>query len=119
MRRIRRWVRKYLAEILMLSVLLGMVGCVALVAMSNGLSNARGYTTRLKLKSVENALRQYSIDNGYPTQAQGLAALVSPPGGEEPYLKDEPRDAWNRPLAYFSGELWRFGAFGTTSPPFL
>jgi type II secretion system protein G len=81
----------------------------------------KGHTTRSKLKSVENALRQYSIDNGYPTQGQGLAVLVDPPGGEKPYLEAFPRDAWNRPIVYVAPDTLkeRECRSGKDLPPFI
>lgn len=91
-----------LLEIMIVVAILGLLASVIVVAVMNQFENAKVKTTRLKLKSVENALRQYSIDNGYPSQAEGLKVLVNPPGGEKPYLETEPKDAWNNDILYFN-----------------
>lgn len=115
MERVGRWARKYLPELILLSVLVGLVGSVVLVAQSQNYKGAMRGTTRLKLKSVEQALRQYNIDNDYPTQAQGLAVLNSPPGGERPYFKDWPKDAWNNDIMYYNPPLRGDGPFEVKS----
>lgn len=102
MHRIGRWVRKYLAEILMIGALLGMVGCVAFVAVMQNYSGALRFTTRLKLKVVEDALRRYGVDNDLPSQTEGLGVLTEPRRGEAPYLDESLKDAWNRDIQYFN-----------------
>lgn len=91
-----------LLEIMIVVAILGLLASVIVVAVMNQFENAKVKTTRLKLKSVENALRQYSIDNGYPSQNEGLGVLTNPPGGEKPYLKEKPKDAWNNDVLYFN-----------------
>lgn len=61
-----------------------------------------------KIKALESALTAYKISNlVYPTQEQGIEALVSPPSGEprprrwSQLLKSEALiDPWGRKIAY-------------------
>ena len=59
-----------------------------------------------QLGAIEKAIEQYRLDTGhYPTQEQGLAALMKKPANETrwdgPYLKkDVPNDPWGRPFTY-------------------
>ncbi len=61
---------------------------------------------RSQMDSLAKALDQYRLDTGhYPTQEQGLAALVKRPQNEArwdgPYLqKDLPNDPWSRAYLY-------------------
>ena len=91
-----------LLEIMIVVAILGLLASVIVVAVMNQFETAKIKATRLKLKSVEQALYQYSIDNGFPSQSDGLRILMNPPRGEGPYLKDEPKDAWNKDVLYFN-----------------
>jgi general secretion pathway protein G len=62
---------------------------------------------QLQLDTVASAVELFRTDVGrYPTQAEGLNALLEAPGDAEgwtgPYLKDGKitRDPWNRPITY-------------------
>lgn len=61
---------------------------------------------RAQMDSLEKALDQYRLDTGhYPSQEQGLAALIKRPANEPrwdgPYLKkDLPLDPWGRAFVY-------------------
>ena len=61
---------------------------------------------RAQLDALEKALEQYRLDTGhYPTQEQGLVAIIKKPGNEPrwdgPYLKKElPLDPWGRAFIY-------------------
>ena len=66
---------------------------------------------KAQMDSLEKALDQYRLDTGhYPTQEQGIAALIKKPANEPrwdgPYLKkDVPLDPWGRAYVYkFPGE---------------
>ena len=61
----------------------------------------------MQISAIVSALQIYALDNGgYPTEAQGLKALVEPPNGTPrwngPYLTNASglSDAWNRPYNY-------------------
>lgn len=58
------------------------------------------------IRIISNALKFFRLDNfRYPTNEEGLMALVSAPAGlsewNGPYLDAAPKDAWNRPFLYF------------------
>jgi general secretion pathway protein G len=99
-----------LIEVLLVLVILGMLATVAIVALSGTREGARIDTTKLMIKQIESALDTYNLHIGsYPTDDQGLQALLVKPSfdddklGEKwrgPYLKEEPRDAWNHPIKY-------------------
>lgn len=65
-------------------------------------------TARAQMDALEKALDHYRLDTGrYPSTAQGLQALVTPPPNEArwhgPYLKKAaPPDPWGRPYLYAS-----------------
>ena len=70
--------------------------------------NAQGVATSGKIKSIESALMSYKIANlVYPTQAQGLEALVTRPTAEPKPKRwmatikaDGIIDPWNRKIMY-------------------
>lgn len=93
-----------------LLVVLGIIALlVALVApqVLRYLGDARSGTARAQMKNIESALELYYLDTGtYPTQQDGLAALVRQPPGLQswkgPYLKQESGlvDPWGKPYGY-------------------
>jgi len=116
-----------MAVVLIMGLLMGLVG----VAVFAQVDKARIATTKAKITQVENALEFYRMDNGrYPSNEQGLDALVNKPSGTpEPrnyppggYLKsrDMLLDSWQQPLNYESPgqnnphtfDLWSWGADG-------
>src|SRR5690606_40073021 len=69
---------------------------------------ARAAAARQDVASIMQALKLYRLDNGrYPTQAQGLQALVQKPAGVDnwrSYLDRLPQDPWGNPYQYRSEE---------------
>lgn len=74
-------------------------------------SEARGTSAKAQIELMSTALENYRLDNGgYPTTAQGLAALKQKPvaapvpfNWRGPYLrKAVPRDSWGRAYDYKS-----------------
>lgn len=100
--------------------LIEMVVVLAVIALLVGLvgpqivgrvSEARGTTATAQIDLLSTALENYRLDNGgYPSTAQGLAALRQrptqppvPPNWRGPYLrKAVPMDPWHRPYGYMS-----------------
>jgi len=71
------------------------------------LGRARTDAAHIQIENIAGALDLYKLDVGrYPTQAEGLQALVEQPVGlnvwKGPYLKQKsvPLDPWNRPYIY-------------------
>lgn len=92
-----------LVVVTILVVLTVSVGSVAL----NYLGRARADAALVQMGQIETGLDLFRLDLGrYPSEAEGLEALVEPPGGLDawrgPYVKDETvlLDPWGRPFAY-------------------
>ncbi len=96
-----------LVEILVVMVILGMLFGLVGPRVINYLSRAKTDVTRIQLENIATALDLYRLDVGrYPSQEEGLGALVAGPAGVErwrgPYLKDKamPLDPWDRDYIY-------------------
>jgi general secretion pathway protein G len=69
-------------------------------------NSARITASSYDLANLRTALDAFEIDNGrYPTPAEGLHALLSPPHGlmaswRGPYVRSIPLDAWGHPYIY-------------------
>jgi general secretion pathway protein G len=96
-----------LIELLVVLAILGLL--VALVApqVMKYLGRARTDAARIQIQNLESALDLFKLDlQRYPTQDEGLTALVARPAGLQawngPYLKDKsvPLDPWGRPYYY-------------------
>jgi general secretion pathway protein G len=67
--------------------------------------DARRAATKTDLANIESALATFEVDTGrYPTNLEGLQALLSAPPGETnwhgPYLQHPPIDPWGHPYVY-------------------
>jgi general secretion pathway protein G len=96
-----------LIELLVVLAILGLL--VALVApqVMGYLGRARTDTARIQIQNIASALDLFKLDVArYPTQDEGLRALVERPTGlsawNGPYLKQSsvPADPWGRPYSY-------------------
>ncbi|MFZ2541144.1 MAG: type II secretion system major pseudopilin GspG [Gallionella sp.] len=95
-----------LLELLVVMVIIGLLaGYVAPKYMAQvGKSEVKA--ARAQIDSLEKSLDQYRLDTGhYPSQQNGLAALMSRPSDEPkwggPYLrKDVPMDPWGNSYEY-------------------
>ncbi|MEO3430511.1 type II secretion system major pseudopilin GspG [Pelagibius sp. CAU 1746] len=108
-RRRRRQAGMTLLELLVVITVLGLltaaVGTVAL----NYLGRAKTETTQLRINQLEAGLDLFRLDMGrYPTEAEGLRALIEAPADAEkwngPYVKKAEAidDAWGTPFLYAS-----------------
>jgi len=99
-----------LIEVLLVLLILGMLATVAVVALRGTREGARIDATKLLLTEVETALETFSMHlSRYPTQDEGLGALITKPAFEDeaegnkwrgPYLKREAKDVWGQALSY-------------------
>jgi general secretion pathway protein G len=92
-----------LVVVTILTVLTVAVGTVAL----DYLGRARGDAARVQMTQIEAGLDLFRLDVGrYPSDAEGLEALLDPPAGLDawrgPYVKDAEvlADPWGRPFDY-------------------
>ena len=99
-----------LIEIMVVITILGLIAAMVTVNVMSRLDKAKVDTTKTQIKSLEQALEQYRLDNGsYPTTEQGLNALVTAPSGDaakrfQPggYIKKVPQDPWRHDYSYLS-----------------
>ena len=100
-----------LVELLVVLVILIVIGTIAIGNFGSEPDKAKVKATRVSFGSIETALERFKIDCGrYPTEEEGLYALMqSPEGlemdwGPESYLKKERdiRDAWDNDYLYMS-----------------
>lgn len=98
-----------LTEIMVVVFIIGLLSTVVLINVLGARTDAQVKTARTNITALTNALEQYSLDMyDYPTEAQGLEALVTEPtdantagsyrkGG---YISKLPLDPWGRPFIY-------------------
>jgi general secretion pathway protein G len=119
-----------LLEILVVIAILGILASLVAVRIMDRPGEARITKAQLDIKTLENALKLYRLDNAtYPSTDQGLLALVEKPTvGRIPtkwreggYLEKGlvPRDPWENDYLYLSPgvhnqdfDLWSYGADG-------
>ena len=96
-----------LVEILVVMVILGLLFGLVGPRVIDYLSRAKMDIARLQMENLATALDLYRLDvGGYPSQEEGLRALVAEPAGTErwngPYLKKENSliDPWGEPYEY-------------------
>jgi general secretion pathway protein G len=95
-----------LVELLVVLAILGLLIGVVAPQVIRYLGRAKVDTANYETKNIETALDLFMIDAGrYPTQQEGLGALVANPGvgkWEGPYLKSKgvPVDPWGHPYQY-------------------
>ncbi len=115
-----------LIELLVVLVILGLLFGLVVPATIGYLSRAKSDVARMQVQNIEQALDLYRLDVGrYPTQEEGLKALVAKPANAAkwggPYLKgaEPPPDPWGRPYFYempskrgLAYDLYTLGADG-------
>lgn len=96
-----------LLEVLIVLAILSLIVALVGPRVIDYFGRAKGDVARLQVESLATALDFYRLDvGGYPTQEQGLKALVVKPADAAvwrgPYLKaqDVPNDPWGRPYLY-------------------
>lgn len=100
-----------LIELLVVIVVISVLAGVVAPMVFRNVGDAKVAAAKAQLEMFALALEQYRLDNDYyPSTAQGLDALRTPPTGAPsarnwrgPYLrKPVPLDPWNRPYQYVS-----------------
>jgi general secretion pathway protein G len=119
-----------LLEILIVITILGILASLIAVKLMDRPGEARAMKARLDIKTMENALKLFKLDNAYyPSTDQGLRALVENPATGRPatnwreggYLEKGsiPKDPWGNEYLYLSPgvhnsdfDIWSYGADG-------
>jgi general secretion pathway protein G len=96
-----------LIELLVVLVILGLLAAIAGPQVLKYVSSAKSDTAKMQIERLSGILDLYRLETGrYPTQEQGLKALVEAPAGQPawngPYLKqaDALVDPWGKPYVY-------------------
>lgn len=114
-----------LVELLVVLAILGLLAALIVPRAVDYLGRAKSDTAEVQIKRLISVLDLYRLDVGqYPSDQQGLAALITMPSDAAswngPYIKDAEGllDPWGRPYLYrMPGEhgdfdLWSLGADG-------
>lgn len=114
-----------LIELLVVLVILGLLMSIVGPRVMKYVSSSRGDTAQIQVEELASALDMYYLEVGrYPSQEQGLSALIEQPPGVEswagPYLRKSnvPADPWGNDYVYrFPGQngpfdLYSLGADG-------
>ena len=89
-----------LLEIMVVITLIGLVTAAVGVAVMNQLEKGQMDTARNQAYEIGKSVELYKLQNaGYPSTAQGLNALVSPPKGK-PIMERVPQDPWGNDYIY-------------------
>jgi general secretion pathway protein G len=110
-------------ELLVVLAILGLLAGLVGPQVMKFLGSSKTKTAKLQVDSLSGTLDMYRLETGrYPTNEQGLQALVENPGDVSnwngPYLKKDqvPKDPWGFEYQYrFPGEhgsfdIWSLGA---------
>lgn len=96
-----------LLEIMVVLLILGMLASLAAPQILKQFGKAKTQTAKIQIDALGAGLDFYHIDLGhFPTQSQGLQALLTPPSDEQnwngPYVKKSASlvDPWGRPYVY-------------------
>jgi general secretion pathway protein G len=114
-----------LIELMVILVIIGMLAALIVPNVIDRADESRVTAARADVANLMQALKLYRLDNQrYPTQEQGLQALVQrptsgPPAPNwRPYLEKLPTDPWGRPYQYLNPgvhgavDVFSFGADG-------
>lgn len=103
-----------LIELLVILVIIGVLAALIVPNVMGRAEESRVTAARADVANLMQALKLYRLDNQrYPTQEQGLQALVQRPSAGppapnwRPYLDKLPNDPWGRPYQYLNP-----GAYG-------
>lgn len=112
-----------LVELLVVLAILGLLAGLVGPQVMNFLGSSKTKTAKLQIEQLAATLDMYRLEVGrYPTQSEGLQALVERPGNVQswngPYLRtgQVPKDPWGFEYNYrFPGEqgafdIWSLGA---------
>ncbi len=96
-----------LTEMLVVIGIIGLIAVALTPSIINQFARAKAKTAQLQLDTLAANVEAFASDVGrYPTDKEGLQALLSQPGSVDgwtgPYLRDRKmlNDPWGRPIVY-------------------
>jgi general secretion pathway protein G len=95
-----------LLELLVVILIIGLLTGIVAPRFLSQIGRSETVTAKAQINAFDKAIEAFRIDMGrYPTETEGLVALVSAPGGDArwrgPYLKgDIPNDPWGTAYVY-------------------
>ncbi|MBU0485234.1 MAG: type II secretion system major pseudopilin GspG [Proteobacteria bacterium] len=93
-----------LIEIMVVMIIIGLLASLVGPKLFGQLGKAKTKTAKAQIGMLMTSLDAYRLDVGeYPTEQQGLEALVSSTGSDDwdgPYIPKLPLDPWNHPYIY-------------------
>lgn len=96
-----------LLEIMIVLAIIALIAGLAVPRLMGSFGRAKSQAAQIQLTNIKSALQLYYIDLGrYPTEAEGLTALLVAPSGAAgwhgPYVDDQKSldDPWGRPFVY-------------------
>ena len=95
-----------LLELLVVILIIGLLTGIVAPRFLSQIGRSETTTAKAQIANFDKALESFRIDMGrYPTESEGLKALVTAPGGDArwrgPYMKDDiPNDPWGTPYVY-------------------
>lgn len=98
-----------LVEVMVVVVILGILAVLIVPRVLGRTDEARIAAAKHDIAALMQSLKLYRLDNGrYPTNEQGLQALVARPQAQplppnwKPYLDNVPKDPWGNPYQYLN-----------------
>lgn len=93
-----------LIEIMVVVVIMGLLATLVTVNLLDNADKAKIVKAKADIKSIENALELYKLDQGrYPTTQEGIKSLTQKGEGHEAYIKGNvPKDPWGKEYVYLS-----------------
>jgi general secretion pathway protein G len=96
-----------LIEMMVVVVVIGLLAAMIGPRLFNQVEKAQRVRIKQDIRAIESALKFYRLDNySYPSQSDGLEALLTAPGGSSggrwngPYLEEVPVDPFQQPYEY-------------------
>jgi general secretion pathway protein G len=95
-----------LVELMVVIFIIGLLATVVVINVLPSQDKAMVQKARADIATLSQAMETYRLDNlTYPSAAEGLQALVTPPAGAgggrtAGYIKKLPNDPWGRPYQY-------------------
>ena len=115
-----------LIELLVVLAILGLLAGLVGPQIVRYFGTAKSEAAKLQIQMLSQALELYRLDIGrYPSQGEGLRALVAVPTGvarwNGPYLRGNlPNDPWERPFIYRvpgGGAVYEIVSYGADGQP--